>query len=619
MRHRIRVLSLLAALSVLGVVGVGAASGQPKRASAQVSRTSAKHARARMAVGRVVAAPRAAGSLKYLGSVNLKGLAASAAAAPNAQGHNRAATPLTHKRGRNAAAARAANPNPPPTPLVTPAGPPVGFVGLTTAGSANVNGFDVEPPDQGLCAHGSTVIEAVNIALQVYDESGARQVLPVSLNSFFGLPPAVSSNGKNTTFGPFLSDPRCYYDAQTGRWFVTTLEIDVNPFTGALANSSSELIAVSATSDPTGNYGLFELPSSNDGSSGQPNLANCPCFGDQPRIGADANGFYISDDVYSIQNTSANSDGGFLYAISKQELVDAASSGGQGTPSYVGIWIGAIPIMGYPANAVQPAETPQTAAYPSDREYFLSTPDFNGFATTGGQGASSVVLWTLLNTSTLNSASPSLTLTNAIVPSEAFTPPVNAVQKPGPAPLGQSLGDPVQPLNVDDDRMQQVEYLGGHLYSSLSTGVGSGSTARTGTAWFEVATSGTSGAIAHQGYLATGGGASLMYPAIGLNANGRGVLTFSVAGPNVYPSGAYIPFNHGPTGRSITVDGPGNLPEDGFTCYQQFGFGPPCRWGDYSAASSDGSGHIVTGDEMITNVERDPGANWDTFIATLKP
>ena len=130
----------------------------------------------------------------------------------------------------------------------------------------------------------------------------------------------------------------------------------MDPFTGAFANSSSELIAVSSTSDPTGGYGLFELPSSNDGTDGQPNLANCPCLGDQPRIGADANGFYISDDVYSINDPFVNSDGGFLYAISKQELVDDASGGGQGTPDYVGIWIGAIPIMGNPANAVQPAE-----------------------------------------------------------------------------------------------------------------------------------------------------------------------------------------------------------------------------------------------------------------------
>ena len=78
--------------------------------------------------------------------------------------------------------------------------------------------------------------------------------------------------------------------------------------------------------------------------------------------------------------------------------------------------IGATTIDGNPANAVQPAETPQSAAYAPGREYFLSTPDFNGFATMGGAGAKAVVLWTLSGTATLVNPTPALTLTDAIVP-----------------------------------------------------------------------------------------------------------------------------------------------------------------------------------------------------------
>ncbi|MBV9334926.1 MAG: hypothetical protein JO243_03455, partial [Solirubrobacterales bacterium] len=97
----------------------------------------------------------------------------------------------------------------------------MGFLGLTAADSGAVNGFDLEPPDQGLCATGNTVVEPVNLAVAVYTESGITLLHPVSLNSFFGLAPAVSNNGRTTTYGPFLSDPRCYYDAQTDRWFLT--------------------------------------------------------------------------------------------------------------------------------------------------------------------------------------------------------------------------------------------------------------------------------------------------------------------------------------------------------------------------------------------------------------
>ncbi|MGI8716001.1 MAG: hypothetical protein ACR2NR_23035 [Solirubrobacteraceae bacterium] len=566
---------------------------------------------AAMADTNVAVAPPRVQQLTFKGTVNLGSLAG---AQSSAKGQPKAGTPVQKKSAQPFAQARTPNPNPPPLPLQTVPGSPLGFVGITTAASAALNGFDVEPPDQGLCAHAGTVMEGVNLALAVYTESGITLKAPVSLNSFFGEAPAVSSDGTTTTYGPFLSDPRCYYDAQTARWFVTTLEIDVNSTTGALANQSHELIAVSQTSDPTGSYGVFSINSTNDGTNGTPSEPNCPCLGDQPRIGADANGFYISTDSYPIQG-AFNSNGGEIYAISKPGLVAAAN--GAAMPPVVAIHNGAVLIQGNPANAVQPAETPEGASYAPDREYFLSTPDFNGFATSGGAGATSVVLWTLLNTSSLSSATPGVTLTDSIVPSEPFTTPVNAAQQPGPHPLGQSLGAPVSPLNVDDDRMQQVEYVRGDLYSSLSTGVGSGANARTGAAWFDVKTNDTSGKVRNQGYLATGNGASLLYPAIGLMPGKRGVMTFSVSGPGVYPSAAYVPFQDGPTGSTINVTAAGTAPEDGFTCYTPDG--PPCRWGDYSAASSDGSGHIVIGDEMIPNVARDQNANWGTYLSSIAP
>jgi hypothetical protein len=436
----------------------------------------------------------------------------------------------------------------------------------------------------------------------------------VSLNQFFGLPPAVSSSN---TFGPFVSDPKCYYDAQTGRWFLTVLQIDVNPYTGAFGYRSSELIAVSQTSDPAGTYALFSFDTTNDGIGGTPSEPNCPCFGDQPRIGADANGFYISTDSYPIHGLF-NSNGGELYGISKQGLAAAAIGGP--APSLVAIHIGAVTIQGYPANAVQPAQTPQGGSYAQNRAYFLSTPDFNGFATSGGHGARAVVLWSLSGTASLASPAPTVTLTDAIIPSEPYAPPAPALQKPGPRPFGQSLHAPLPPLSVNDDRMQQVEYLDGHVFSSLNTGVGPGGKAnRSGVAWFDVMAKGSAGTISHQGYIAAGDTTTLLYPSIGLDKSGRGVMAFSVSGPANYPSAAYTLFDlNGPDG-SIHLSGPGTAPEDGFTCYPAAGFGPTCRWGDYTVASADGSGRVVMGTEMIPNTVRDQQANWGTFLSAVKP
>ena len=255
---------------------------------------------------------------------------------------------------------------------------------------------------------------------------------------------------------------------------------------------------------------------------------------------------------------SFNSNGGELYAISKQGLASAAT-GTTPPPSLVSIHLGAVTIDGFPANAVQPAETPEGGSYAPNREYFLSTPDFNGFATMGGAGAKAVVLWTLSNTDSLSSATPSLTLTHAILPSEAYTPPVNATQKPGPRPLGDSLGAPLPPISVNDDRMQQVEYSDGSLYSALNTGIGAPAS-KSGIAWFRVTPSGTTGTVTDQGYLTADGGSSLMYPAVGLDKAGRGVMTFSVSGPTIYPSAAYVPFAGRPASGAVTVVGPGAVP-----------------------------------------------------------
>ena len=289
-----------------------------------------------------------------------------------------------------------------------------------------------------------------------------------------------------------------------------------------------------------------------------------------------------------------------------------------GVPTVVEIHNGAVIVDGYPANALQPAETPQGASYAANTEYFLNNPDYNGFATSGGQGETAVESWALTGTSTLNSATPSLTLTNAQLPSEAYAPPVPAVQKPGPIPYGKSLGATEPMLTVNDDRMQQVEYLNGQLYSSLNTGIGAGGTAdRSGVAWFVVTQSGGGGSVTQQGYVAVGAGATLLYPSIGLNSGGEGVMTFSISGPTHFPSAAFVSFDGTSPAGPVFINDPGVNPEDGFTCYTQAGFGPTCRWGDYTAATSDGTGAIVMGAEMIPNAARATDSSWGTLVSVL--
>src|SRR5882762_7839465 len=120
----------------------------------------------------------------------------------------------------------------------------VGFEGLNLYQQRYARGgnqFTVEPPDQGLCAGGGYVVEAVNDVVNVYNTSG-QSVLPdntatnivgglprnvdhaVDLNSFFGYAPAI--NRSTGVRAQFVTDPSCIYDAATQRFFLIVLTLE---------------------------------------------------------------------------------------------------------------------------------------------------------------------------------------------------------------------------------------------------------------------------------------------------------------------------------------------------------------------------------------------------------
>src|SRR5207245_2473574 len=137
----------------------------------------------------------------------------------------------------------------------------------------NGNQFSLEPPDQALAVGNGFVLEAVNDALAVYDTSGTLLAGPTALNPFFGFASAIVRGNPNV-FGPFITDPKAYFDAGTQRFFVTALELDVDSATGGFLPGSHVLIAVSQTPNPT-SWNLFSIDVTNDG--GQ--FGACPCFG----------------------------------------------------------------------------------------------------------------------------------------------------------------------------------------------------------------------------------------------------------------------------------------------------------------------------------------------------
>jgi hypothetical protein len=496
----------------------------------------------------------------------------------------------------------------------------------------NGNQFSVEPPDQGLCAGNGFVLESVNDVLNVYDAAGNQLLGVTDLNTFYGYPAAIK-RGTPNRFGPSITDPSCLFDPDTQRWFhvVLTLDrinVDVNGL--SLSQSLSGLnhldIAVSNTSSPLGAWTIYRIPVQDDGTQGTPNHHCNPapgptppgrtnptaCLGDYPHIGADANGFYVTTNEFSLFGPGFNASQ--IYAFPKRDLANNLAN---------------VPFFQYDTNdfLVQAVPGPDGLA-PGFTVWPAHSPGVNSFATTAGGTEyflsslavftgidNRLVLWALTNTQALNSGSaPSLA--NALVTTVLYTNPPRANQ-PGSGtndatkdwPLGQCIqvaacnlflnginqGVPevIGQLNSNDSRLQQVMFANGKLWGALGTGISTdgGLTTHAGIAYFVMipqgAGSSLKGKIVKDGYVALND-ASLTYPTTAVTPSGRGILSFTLVGPNNFPSVGYASLDALVGAGDVHIAQAGAGLQDGFTEYSNI-FGSRPRWGDYGAAAVDGN------------------------------
>jgi hypothetical protein len=505
-------------------------------------------------------------------------------------------------------------------------GSPFSFLGLTHrdqrlsgSGIYTNTQFNVEPPDQGLAVGNGFVVEPVNDVIAVYSATdGSLLSGPEPLNQFFGLKPAIVRSTP-LVFGQDISDPRVYFDSDTGHFFLTALEIDRHPDTGALGPGANTIIAVSQTNDPTGTWNVFMLDVTSDGDA---SLGACPCFGDQPLLGADKNGIYINTNAFTI-STPNTFRGTQLYAISKQALITGAP------PTVTAVRFHNL-IFGF---SIQPAAVPPGGSFETGNggtEYFVSSLDFSGTL------ANQLAVWALTNTSSLDTT-PDLHLSFQFTTTEVYGQSPSAQQKSGPTPQLDVLAalpghseNHLELVDTGDDRMMQVIFANGNLWTGLNSVVKTlQGPVRTGVAWFilspSVSVSGEStqvgASVANQGYVAINSADqnNVIYPSIGVNPSGKAVIAFSVVGQDFFPSAAYAALDAVNGAGPIVISGAGTAPEDGFTGYVQFGGFRVARWGDYSAAVADEDGNIWMANEMIPNAPRVIRANWGTFIVKVTP
>ena len=294
-----------------------------------------------------------------------------------------------------------------------------------------------------MCVGGKYVFEIVNSVVQVYTKSGTPLIagdkafpdgpsVGLTLNEFYGLPPNfVRPSGP---FGPSMFDPACLYDPSTGRWFVTSANLDLNTVTGDFIGTNQIWLAVSTSSNPLGSWKIWSIDTTNNGQNGTPDhgCLDGYCFGDYPQIGMDANGFYIATNEFEFFGPGFN--GTQLYALSKSDLV-------AGTADPTMALFENIPTATYSdlSYTMQPVN-----ALPADRDtsaggtmYF----GMSGSPYTAGL-AGSIVLYGLSNTSSLGTATPNLTLEETSVSTQAYASPGFAQQENGPMPLLSCVNTP---------------------------------------------------------------------------------------------------------------------------------------------------------------------------------
>jgi hypothetical protein len=549
---------------------------------------------------------------------------------------------------------------------------PAGFAGLNhfeqrfVAGGGNQ--FSLEPPDQGLCVGNGFVLETINTVLRVYSTAGTPLSAPIALNDFYGYPPAIVRATTPPTRGPFITDPSCWYDQDTQRWYHVALTLDVVPTTGAFTGGNHLDIAVSKTNSPLGAWNLYSINVANDRSDvSTANHPQCPCLGDYPQIGVDAYGFYITTNEYSFFKNKFN--GAQVYAMSKRALAAGVPS-----PTVVAFDKLVLTGSGTTGFSVWPARSlpGQHATEAGGTEYFLSSIAAEEAKNKVG-AASQIGIWALTNTSSLDTANPDLDLSNRALDSQPYGVPPPSEQKVGPTPLRDCINDRTTvfatlsngtniycveflggtyhgpevegPLDSQDTRMQQVWYSNGLLFGALDTAVNAGGTEQAGIAWFVVRPSisangnvtkrGVDGTIVNQGYFGVANN-NVIYPAIAVRPDGQGVMAFTLVGRDYYPSAAWAAIAAGGVTNTVHVAGAGVGPQDGFTEYKAFATNPDRprpRWGDYGAAAVDGTTLWVASEYINQSCTyeqfvasnfrcgntRTALANWATHITAVTP
>lgn len=167
-------------------------------------------------------------------------------------------------------------------------GPDIDFVSTLFGGR-------FAPPDTNAAVGPNHVVITTNSVVQVFNKSGTPLTAAVKISSLLtGVPNATDDDG----------DPIVLYDALADRWLVSQFDV-----THVTNNSTHEHIAISKTSDPTGQYFAYDFLM----------VPNRPA--DYPHLGVWSDGYYMSTNDFSLPVFSSPFQGAGLYAFEREKML----------------------------------------------------------------------------------------------------------------------------------------------------------------------------------------------------------------------------------------------------------------------------------------------------------
>jgi hypothetical protein len=432
-----------------------------------------------------------------------------------------------------------------------------------------------QPPDGAVGASPNYVVEGVNTSFAVYQTNGTLVAgWPKNAISFFKIP----KTGKCDPLGPFVSDPRAYYDAADGHFWVAILQVQGPAIGDTCKPLTKYWLAVSATSDPTGSWHVYSF---NMDPSQTTNWA------DFTQIGFSHTAACFSGNMFS-------QAGSFQYAEAYCANKTTMDAGGAVTAyGFTSFAIGGVLL-----DTVHPVDSLTSATGGSGVEFLVGTYNINFGGGSCSSSCNGGVLWGIYNAGRPTQGISGFgfsTAFNYSLPPSADEPGCTAC------------------LDTDDTRIAGTPvYRAGSVFFAYNTAVNTGTQIVPGFGWQQLnpsidSTGNIISVTSYQGensYLVGhGNDQSGFYPEIVTDSSNNVLMVLDTSSATLNPSTAYL--------YRRVLDSPG-----AFESYTIFKTGSAAttdsRWGDFNGASWDGSDNLWLEGEYAPST-----TDWGTWLTKI--